>query len=45
MSNGTIMIICGIGIAVISSLIFIFLKIWLYSYEKKVKKELGRRYE
>lgn len=45
MSNGMIMILCGTGIAVISSVIFIFLKVWLHSYDKKIKEELRKRYE
>lgn len=45
MSDGTVMVICGVVVAAVSSLIFICLKIWLHAYGKRIKEELRKRYE
>lgn len=45
MSNGMILMILGTGLAVIGTIVFIILKIWLHSYGKQVKEELKKRYE
>lgn len=45
MSNGTILLTLGIGLGIISTIIFIILKIWLHSYGKRIREELKKRYE
>ena len=45
MSNGTILMLIGGGVAVIATIVFVILKIWLHQYGKKVKEELRKRYE
>lgn len=45
MSNGTLLIAFGSGTAVVGTIIFGVLKVWLYKYGKRVKEELDHRYE
>lgn len=45
MTNGAILITVGGGLAVIATIVFVILKIWLHYYGKRVKEELRKRYE
>lgn len=45
MTKGSLILAMGAGLAVIATILFIILKIWLHGYGKKVREEIKKRYE